>query len=279
MSGRRQGFKHNWRGSFKPLTRGCPFGAALLLLYMKKLIILFCLLPLLCTAQNDRVHDNNDIVWGQVFTTINLAPRWDVLAEYQWRRTNQLKDWQQNFARTAVQYRTENGVSFAIGYAWAETFPYGDYPVAANGAFPEHRLFEQVQLKNAFGKLALTQRLRIEQRWIGKRKPAEEREMEDWLFSHRFRHMVRLQHPVIDAGSFNLYAAAADEVFIAAGKNVGANVFDQNRIMLILGSKISKAVSVEAGYINQTAFQGRRINGATIMQNNNGATLALILSL
>ncbi|HYH16317.1 MAG TPA: DUF2490 domain-containing protein, partial [Flavisolibacter sp.] len=219
------------------------------------------------------------IAWGQVFATIKLNQKWSVLPEYQWRRADGVKRWQQSLARIGLQYNINEQLAGAVGYGWIETFSYGDYPIAANGTFPEHRIHEQLQLKNSFGKLALSQRLRIEQRWVGRRTPSEEREIEGWTFSHRFRYLLRLQHPIVQSKAFNLYTVAADEIFVSAGKNVGANTFDQNRLMVTVGSKLSKSVSVEAGYIKQTVFQGRRINNNIIVQNNDGFTLALLLSL
>jgi hypothetical protein len=245
---------------------------------MRKIVLIgFFLLPFISKAQNDRIKDDNTIAWAQLFGTVKLNNKWDALFEYQWRRLDGLKYWQQSLLRTGIQHRLNNQVSFAVGYAWIETFPYGDYPIAANGTFPEHRIHEQVQLRNTFGKLSINQRLRIEQRWIGRVQANTNRKIEDWIYSNRFRHLVRLQYPLMDNNK--LYSAVADEVFISAGKNVGANVFDQNRIMLILGSKLSNQLSLEAGFINQTLFQGRRVNGNTIVQNNNGATLALIVNL
>lgn len=241
--------------------------------------LLLFLAPFFALGQNDRIQDHNTIAWGQLFTTIKLNKNWDVLAEYQWRRTEGVKYWQQSLLRSALQYNINPHLSAAVGYGWIETFPYGDYPIAANGTFPEHRIHEQLQLKSAFDKLVLSQRLRIEQRWIGRRAPVEERDIEDWVFSHRFRYLLRLQHPIVQAEGFTLYTAAADEVFVSAGKNVGANTFDQNRLMLIVGSKLHKNVALEAGYIKQTVFQGRRVNNHTIVQNNDGLTLALLLNL
>jgi hypothetical protein len=247
---------------------------------MKKLFwIILCAFPFTGRAQNDRLQDNNSLEWAQLFTTVKLSPKWDALVEYQWRRTNGLKDWQQSLFRTGIQRRLNNQLTLAAGYAWIETFPYGDYPLAANGTFPEHRIHEQIQLRTTLGKLTVSQRLRIEQRWLGRVQANTKRIIEDWVYSNRFRHLVRLQHPLVQQNAFSLYGAVADEIFIGAGKNVGANVFDQNRIMLILGSKLSNQISIEAGYINQTLFQGRRVNNNTIVQNNNGATLALIVNL
>ena len=73
-----------------------------------------------------------------------------------------------------------------------------------------------------------------------------------------------------------MYAAVADEIFIGAGKNVGVNIFDQNRLFLLVGYKLNKNVNIESGYFNQTLQQGRRINNQTIMQRNNGLLVSCI---
>lgn len=231
------------------------------------------------SAQNDRVIDNNSIAWGQLFTTVEVGPKWDVLLEGQWRRTGGIKDPQQNLYRGAVQYRLNDQVSLAGGYGYIETFSYGDYPIAANGTFPEHRVYEQVVLKQSLKKLAVAHRFRVEQRWLGQRAPVAERKIDQWTYLNRFRYQLRLQHPIVTTGNTTLYAGAADELFIGAGKNVGANVFDQNRIQFFLGARLSKHLSLEGGYINQTLMQGRRVLDKTIMQHNNGVVLSTILTL
>ena len=248
---------------------------------MRKTVLIGLLFAgMAANAQNDRLKDNNDLLWGQVFVTIPAANKWDVLIETQLRRTNGIKDGQQNLYRAAVQHRPNEQVSLAAGYAYIETFPYGDYPLAANGTFPEHRVFEQVVLKQPIKKLGITHRFRVEQRWLGRRKPlVEEREIESWTFLHRFRYQLRLQHPIVASENFTLYGAAADELFIGAGKQLGINVFDQNRIFLLLGAKLSRNVALEGGYINQILMQGRRVNDRTIMQHNNGAVLSVLLTL
>lgn len=247
---------------------------------MKKIIIiLFLIHSINSKAQNDRVSDYNNTNWVQLFVVKALNKKTDWLIEYQWRRTNGLKNWQQGLFRTALQYKPNNNVSVAVGYAEVETFAYGDYPIAPNGTFPEHRIFEQVVLKQTINKLTVTNRFRIEQRWLGKVKTGTNREIEDWTFMHRFRYQLRTQMPLWLKKEQQFYVAAADELFIGAGKNLGINIFDQNRIFLIAGFKINKQLSVETGYFNQTLQQGRRINNQTIMQRNNGIFLATNLIL
>lgn len=237
----------------------------------KTLPVLFFIISLTAKGQNDRLHDRNMIAWPQLHLTIPVGEKTDLLAEYQWRRTGGFTNWQQSLLRGAIQYRLNEKVSIAAGYGWIETFVYGDYPIASNGNFPEHRLYEQVQLKNSLKKLSIAQRLRMEQRWLGRRAATVDRRIEEWLFSHRFRYLLRLQHPLSKDERF--YVAAADEIFIGAGKNVGVNIFDQNRLMLLMGFKINDDVSFEAGYLSQTLVQARRINNHTILQDNRGLML------
>ena len=63
-----------------------------------------------------------------------------------------------------------------------------------------------------------------------------------------------------------------------AGKNLGVNIFDQNRIHANIGYKINNHVNIELGYINQTLQQGKLVSTKTIMQRNSGFILATILN-
>jgi Protein of unknown function (DUF2490) len=236
----------------------------------------FLLLSLCSYAQNDRVNDFNNTNWLQTFHTIALDKKWSLHAEYQWRREKGLKFWQQGLLRIGANYKINDNVIAHAGYALAETFPYGDYPIANNGTFPEHRLYEQLTLRQPTGKVLFTHRFRVEQRWLGRVKAgtAGDREIEDWFFLHRFRYQFRTQYPFWTKADKQFYGAAADEIFIGAGKNLGTNIFDQNRIFLLLGLKLNKRVSLEAGYFNQTLQQGRRVNNNTIMQRNNGVVIS-----
>jgi len=239
------------------------------------LLISFLSLYFSCLAQNDRLRDPNNTNWIQTFNTIGLDKKWSLHVEYQWRRTNGLKHWQQSLFRIGVNRKINEQVTLHAGYGWIETFPYGDFPIASAGTFPEHRVYEQVSLRQPINKLILTHRFRIEQRWLGRVRAGTDREIESWTFLHRFRYQLRAQISL----SSKWYAVAADEIFIGAGKNAGINIFDQNRVFLMAGFKLNGHVSVEAGYFNQTLQQGRRENNKTIIQGNNGVVAAVNLLL
>lgn len=230
-------------------------------------------------AQN-RLSTHNTIVWLNQFHTFNIDKHWAILAEYQWRRVEGLKSWQQSLLRGGVQYKFNNGLSVLAGYGWIETFPYGDYPPAAFQPFPEHRIFEQIVWNDNIGRVQLNHRGRLEQRFLGVLNPAakDSREITKWNYLNRIRYQLRVtvpvNHPVMADKTF--YAAAFDELFIGFGKNVNANIFDQNRIGILLGYRFNKRFSVEGGYLNQTVQQGQPVSGKSVFQYNNGLIVNLL---
>lgn len=62
--------------------------------------------------------------------------------------------------------------------------------------------------------------------------------------------MFRIQLP-LKGNSINNktpYIALYDEVFVGFGKNVNENIFDQNRLGILLGYKLNNSFRIEAGY-------------------------------
>ena len=226
-------------------------------------------------AQNNRQNDYNNTNWLQLFGTINFDKKWSLHTEYQWRRTQGVKHWQQSLLRIGVNRKLNDNTTVQFGYGWIETFPYGDSPIASAGTFPEHRIYEQISFKQPLKKFTFTHRFRIEQRWLGRVKAGTDREIEAWVFLHRFRYQFKTQYSITP----KFYLAVADEIFIGAGKNLGVNIFDQNRLFAGLGYKINKNVNIELSYFNQTLQQGRLVNNKTIIQRNNGLNLAAIINL
>jgi Protein of unknown function (DUF2490) len=233
-------------------------------------LFIFCYFAEICFAQNNRQNDFNNINWVQLFINKKIGKKTEALIEYQWRRTDGLRNGQQGLFRTALQYKPTDQVSFGVGYAEVETYVYGNFPIASLGRFPEHRLFEQAIVKQKINDFTITNRLRIEQRWLGRIKLGSNREIEEWVFLHRFRYLIKIQKPIYK----NIYGWLGDELFIGAGKNIGVNVFDQNRVHINLGYKINNNSTIEFGYINQVLQQGRLINNKSIFQRNSGLLLS-----
>ncbi len=241
-------------------------------------VLLILIFPKFCFSQEQRLADNNTIGWFVYTGTFKIKPKLAIHTEYQWRRVNGLKDWQQGLLRTGINYAVHKDVSLNAGYAFAETFPYGDYPNA--NAFPEHRIFEQVVLKQAINKIELSHRFTLEQRFVGRIVLVNNEKNIDWNYLNRMRYRLRTEIPIsIKKGSINKWRVILqDELFIGWGKNIGGNIFDQNRIGVLLGYRLNKNIKLEAGYINQILQQGKRVNDKAVFQYNNGFMLATHLA-
>jgi hypothetical protein len=250
--------------------------------YLNSLVfVAICWLSFLPTdSQAQRISDNNTIGWYSGFATVYLNKKTSVWMEYQWRRENFITDWQQSLARTGLQYHFKNGVSALLGYGYIITFPYGDYP-AGRFEIPEHRIFEQLVWNDAIGRVGLNHRMRLEQRFVGKvNQAATEYEVADWTYLNRFRYQLRatvpINHKLMTDKTW--YAAAYDEVFIGFGKNVNQNVFDQNRIGLLLGYHFNDRLRCEGGYFDQIVQQGALFSGKQVYQYNRGLIVNLYLT-
>jgi len=175
--------------------------------------------------------------------------------------------------RVGVNYQLNPRVLFRLGYAWIETYPYGEIPINGQGRdFTEHRLFQMVQLSHKEGIIDFSHRFMLEQRFVGRYSSASVEKEDAFPLLNRMRYMVRLQLPLKgkEITDNTPYLALYDEIFIGFGENVNANVFDQSRIGVLLGYRFNKNLRIEGGYLNQTIQFGRQINGQNVFQNNNG---------
>lgn len=242
---------------------------------LKKLSLLtFLILTVLQSfTQEARLNDPNSIAWFAYTGGIKISPKFAIHTEYQWRRTDGFKNWQQALYRTGFNYSLRKDVNIIAGYAFAQTFSYGDYPAAF--AFPEHRIFEQLLIKNPIGKVDLSHRFMLEQRFVGRVFLENGNKKTDYNYLNRMRYRAKVEIPFQkNKSTTNWSLILQDEIFIGWGGNIGANIFDQNRVGIMLGYKLNNMLKLEAGYINQTLQQGGRINNKAVFQHNNGLLLA-----
>lgn len=238
-------------------------------------------------AQNTRLRDPNRIGWLTNTTTVRFAPKWSAHLEYQFRRAEWLNAWQQSLLRTGLNYHLNDQVTFRLGYAWIETFNYGDYPLQAAGRpFPEHRLYQTVTLQNPIGRFQLSHRFMLEQRWVRRYNlPESGRPPQETVYQNRARYLYRMQYDFgpagqpVTSGNRNWYVAAYDEILLGFGQNVNENVFDQNRLALLLGYRFSSAFRVEGGFFQQLLQLPREVGGRNVFQHNNGFILNTVVNL
>lgn len=235
------------------------------------LVILFCCL-LNGIAQNTRISNHNTIGWYTYTGTFNLSSKWGIHTEYQWRRDNFITNWQQSLLRTGINFYANKKLTLRLGYAWVETYPYGEIPLNKFGkTFTEHRIYQMALITDKIGLVDISHRFMLEQRFVGAFATAETKKEDTWNYMNRLRYMARLQIPFKKNATVKFpYAVVYDEIFIGFGKNVGENIFDQNRMGILLGYKFSNTINIEAGYLSQIVQLGREVNGSNVFQYNNG---------
>ncbi|KUG06567.1 hypothetical protein ASU33_04255 [Solirubrum puertoriconensis] len=216
-----------------------------------------------------RIADNNRHLWLVYNGSVRLSERWGVYTEAQIRRASFGSNPQQNLIRGAVDYHVSKNLMLSGGYAYQKSFPYGDFPAA--GRSPENRIYQQVVLRDTDGRVQVQHRYRLEQRWI--RRPNES----DFTYSNRARYQLRLALPLFgrEMKPGMPYLVASDEIFVAFGKNVRSNIFDQNRLYGGFGYQASKLLTLEGGYLHQLVQQG----SGRVLEHNHTLQLSVVLNL
>jgi hypothetical protein len=247
----------------------------------KWLILAFSFCCIASQAQNTRITDKNAIGWYVYTGTFNLNKKWSIHTEYQWRRDDIIKSWQQSLLRTGVNYKVNANLSLRAGYAWIETYNYGDYPINGFGKqFTEQRAYQMATINDKIGKVEISHRFMLEQRWIGRYSDASLSKEDDYFFVNRLRYMYRMQVPLKGQtiADKTPYAAIYDEIFVGFGENVNENVFDQNRLGLLVGYRFSSKFRLEAGFLSQIVQLPREITGRNVFQYNTGLIVAAIVN-
>lgn len=183
--------------------------------------------------------------WLIYIGSTKINSQWNWHHEVQYRNYNALGDLEQLLLRTGIGYNlTENNNNLLLGYGFINSQNYIGLTDDKAGV-DEHRIFQQFITKQGIGRVKLQHRYRFEQRWV---------EQQD--FKMRFRYFLALNIPLStgDLSAKHFYLSAYNEIFL----NHKNNIFDRNRLYGGIGYKLSKAVRIELGYMNQFLNGGSR---------------------
>ncbi|RYY35783.1 MAG: DUF2490 domain-containing protein [Sphingobacteriaceae bacterium] len=218
---------------------------------MRKLLLLPALLCLF--AGNVFAQSTQNTVWGAWFHTHRLSNKWGYAFDGQFRSADDVKYLRNILLRPSVAYYFNNNNILNVGYAYIGTN--GRTLFDEKTYRPESRIWEQYIISHKAGKnIALTHRLRLEQRFLGNTSVGDI-ENNDNYFSQRLRYFIRGVIPFKKDSVFakGMYLALQNEVFVnIQNKNkVNDSFFDQNRAYIAIGYRLSKKFDIEAGYLNQ----------------------------
>ena len=227
-----------------------------------------CLAATCANAQNavPKIWDSNANGWFMYLGDHRVRGKWGLHLEGQWRRHDVITNWQQLLLRPAVNYQLNPNWMLTAGYAYVKTHPYGAHPI--NHPFPEHRLYQQLLVKQRAGTTRLQHRFRLEQRFLGQMIPGQGRapQLDHWRYQNRFRQFIKAEVPLARKGEKSpWYAAFYNEIFFNFAPKSAVSVFDQNRAYAALGHELGKTGKIEIGYLNQLLARRR---GALIESNH-----------
>lgn len=209
-----------------------------------------------------RAADDVQTGWLVWANTHKLGGQWSLISDVHARTADDWASWRTGIVRAGVSYAITPKLSVAAGYAVIGTFSPGRPDLT------EHRLWQQAVLRSEVGAVAVTQRLRLEQRRIGQASG-------DDVDSLRLRYQLRLSKPIGHhfglTGDGGPYVVAQTELFahLSGRSALTGKAFDQNRAYLALGWKVSPKVDVEVGYLNQF------VKGRTVDTQNHAVQLSL----
>ncbi len=201
--------------------------------------IVCLLMPLIGRAQEYRVAYQT---WGSLAAQGNVHPNIALYIDLNTRFYDDFRAHQALF-RPAIGLRLVDTMYLWLGYAWAPS------QNEQHKFIDEHRIWEQwtCDLPGLPKPLAFFLRTRLEQRF----RPGTSSDM-GW----RYRQLVRIR--VFFSAGFPLYASVWNEVFFALNhaEDSGQRAwmrrgFDQNRVFVGPGWKVSRIVSIEFGYMNR----------------------------
>lgn len=209
------------------------------------------LISVCLSAQKDIANQQN--AWLVYLGNHRLSDKWGLHTEYQFRRADGFREWQQSLLRVGIDYFAASGEQITAGYAWIKSFPYGEQPIMHVNN--EHRIWQQFITKSKFRKIEMQHRYRLEQRFIENWSGSNDEtyDMSGYLYRQRARYRFQIMIPLSNQELVNntLFFAASDEVFLGFGKGIGKNILDQNRLYAALGWRFNAACNIQLGYLNQ----------------------------
>lgn len=193
-------------------------------------IFIFCFHGLAFSQQDELGN------WIMYFGTNKINENYSIHTEVQYRNHTAVpNNIEQLLLRTGLNYHVSPSTILTLGYGFIPSFVFESEQ--SEPEVVEHRIFQQLILKNRLYRLQFEHRYRIEQRWVN----------EDYRNRLRYRLMltVPVNKPVIEQGS--LFVGLYDEIFM----NTKETFFDRNRLYGAIGYQFHKTASAQVGMLYQ----------------------------
>lgn len=210
--------------------------------------LLFCMAATAQVATSAKTINQHTQTWYALNNTIRLSERWGVVCDFHTRHDGLAS--RENFylLRIGGVFWIQKKYPLVAGVArqWLAPAP------GTTAWATENRIFQQWVSLTEEGRLAIMQRIRLEQRW--RDQIVNDQVVGEKQFSLRLRYLATFQINIFQNKSLPALVVS-DEVLVQFGQSVVYNTFDQNRLFLGVHMNLGKNVDVDTGYMN--VFQQR----------------------
>jgi len=219
---------------------------------MKK-IFLSLLIPIFSSLFFTLYAQSQFSGWLASFNTFKTGKKTSIHTDVQWRSSDELKHTQTLLLRPGLNFHVTKKLTATVGYAFIHS---RRVVSGVSGYGPEHRIWEQLLYNHKLKNILVSHRFRLERRFISK-STVQNNELinDESVYANRFRYFIRNVIPLQQQKTFTkgVFAALQDEVFLNIGNkaNVNGKFFDQNRLYLAMGYRLSSSFDLETGYLNQ----------------------------
>ena len=214
-----------------------------------RLFLIGCLL----STVNSSIAQTTFNGWLAANNTFRVNQKFSVHLDVQARSTDQLEYLNTFIFRPGLNWHFRKNMIATVGYGLIQNRRTN---AGVSGYAPEQRIWQQLIINHNAGFIPIQHRFRLEQRFISQTMVEDnDLKVSGNTFANRIRYFNRAVIPFNGSKPFvkGLFGALQNEVFLNLGDKSAVNgkFFDQNRLYLALGYRLSAKFDLEAGYLNQ----------------------------
>ncbi len=223
---------------------------------MKKNILLFLLL-IAFAAKSQRTVQHYGLLWVNYQNNIELNKKWSLMNDVQFRTKDFVGQFVLFAVRSGASYILNEKYSVGAGVTW-----FGSMQYAPSGNFVrnEWRPWQDVSLLVKHNQLDITQRLRLEERFLQMLMGSKKTTQYETVM--RLRYKIDLQK-YLKNKKWSL--KAGNEVMVNPAYLNSSRFFDQNRTFIGVGFQKNKVLQLQLQYMK--IFQWR--SSSEILEDQN----------
>lgn len=195
-------------------------------------------------AQGDKVAPNPGGYWLSYTGDNKINSRIGIHSEVQFRNVFMERTVESFLIRTGLNVYIKPYAMATAGYGYFYGSPSGDKVIGSKTS--EHRIWQQLILRQKTKNVFMEHRYRLEQRFIENLSTGSKRE------DHRLRYRFQTLFPLYSVSPHlrHLFVAVNNEIMINFRGNP-SRLFDRNRFFAGLGYQVSPKMNFQVGYLNQ----------------------------